>query len=267
MSTRNSATNGKTPSARPLHRPKRRVPVVPTLDGKGPIWQQIRRALAGRILTRTWPPGTRIPTEAVLTEKFRTSRMTVGRAIQSLANEGLVQRRRGIGTIVSESALERPVFEIWDIADVIKRSGCVYKYRLLERRQLLQDPTRRALLGVSSRTSVLWIRCLHLCNDKPFQLEERLINIDAAPGIDCHVFSTQGPGRWLLTHVAWTDAEHKISAHDVPQEIAEQLNIRPQAACLVVERRTWNHGTPVTHAWLWHPGSSYHLVGHFRPSR
>lgn len=266
MARRSTMNRQVLPDRAPMPRISR-SPTDPPLDGKGPIWQQIRRALANPIATGAWPPGTQIPTEAVLTRRFGASRMTVGRAIQSLATEGLVQRRRGIGTIVAESALERPVFEIWDIADIITRSGCTYRYRLLECRKLEHDPARRELLGVSSRTPVLWIRCLHLCNDNPFQLEERLINTDAASGISCRSFAAQGPGRWLLGHVLWTDAEHKISAREAPEEIAENLQLHPQAACLVVERRTWNHGAPVTHARLWHPGSSHHLVGHFRPSR
>jgi GntR family histidine utilization transcriptional repressor len=250
--------------------PVRRIPRSPTappLDGKGPLWHQIRRALANPIMSGAWPPGTRIPTETALTRSFRASRMTVGRAIQSLAGEGLVQRRRGIGTVVAESALERPVFEIWDIADIITRAGSSYQYRLIECRKLALEPERRELLGVSSRTPVLLVRCIHLCSGTPFQLEERLINADAAPGLTCRHFASQGPGRWLLGHVAWTDAEHKISAREASVEIAEQLQVRPQTACLVVDRCTWNHGAPVTHARLWHPGSSHHLVGHFRPSR
>jgi len=244
-----------------------RVPTVPALDGQGPIWQQIRRALAHPIVSGVWPPGTRIPTEASLTRTFRTSRMTVGKAMQTLANEGLVHRRRKVGTVVAERALERPVFEIWDIADLIARNGGIYQYRLLECRKLEDDPERREMLGVSSRTPALWMRCLHLCDEKPFQLEERLINMDAAPGITCQPLDTQGPGRWLLAHVPWTDAEHKISARQAPDEIATHLKVRPHDACLVVDRRTWNHGAPVTHARLWHPGTSHNLVGHFKPSR
>ena len=264
---RGSAMNRQVVPDRAPARRISRSATAPTLDGKGPIWQQIRRALANPIVSGAWPPGTRIPTEAALTRSFRASRMTVGRAIQSLAGEGLVQRRRGIGTVVAESALERPVFEIWDIADIIARSGNTYQYRLLECRKLAHDPDQRALLGVSSRTPVLSIRCLHLCNEKPFQLEERLVNTDAVSGVSCTSFETQGPGRWLLGHVSWTDAEHKISACEASEAVAEELQVRPQTACLVVERRTWNEGAPVTHARLWHPGSSHHLVGHFRPSR
>ncbi len=238
-----------------------------TLDGQGPIWQQIRRALADPIVSGQWPPGTRIPTETALTESFQTSRMTVGKAIQSLANDGLVQRRRKIGTVVAERPQERPVFEIWDIADIVARTGGTYQYRLIECRKLDDEPERREMLGVSARTPVLWMRCLHVCSDKPFQLEERLINVDAAPGVTCQPLDAQSPSRWLLGHVPWTDAEHRISAREAPEEIASQLQVRPQAACLVVDRRTWNNGAPVTFARLWHPGNSHNLVGHFKPAR
>jgi GntR family histidine utilization transcriptional repressor len=175
-------------------------PVIPALDGDGPIWQQIRRALADPILNGAWPPGTRIPTETTLTEKFRTSRMTVSKAIQTLVSDGLVQRRRKVGTLVAERAQERPVFEIWDIADLVARNGGKYAYQLLECRKLGPDPERRELLGVSLRTPILWMRCMHLSDGTPIQLEERLININAAPNITCQPLETQGPGSWLLAH-------------------------------------------------------------------
>src|SRR5579871_5664248 len=72
---------------------------IPDLDGQGPMWHQIRRVLARPIISGEWPPGTRIPAELDLTKRFRTSRMTVGKAVQSLAKEGLVERKRKLGTV------------------------------------------------------------------------------------------------------------------------------------------------------------------------
>jgi GntR family histidine utilization transcriptional repressor len=238
-------------------------PSIASLDGRGPMWQQIRRVLVQPILSGEWRPGTRIPSEITLTQRFRASRMTVGKAIQSLAKEGFVERKRKIGTVVTDRAQERPVFEIWDVADLVAQAGGTYSYKLLECMKLKQDPQKRELLGVSHRTPTLWMLCLHLCDGAPFQLEERLINIEAAPGITCRPLEQVGPGLWLLAHVPWTDAEHKISAREAPPDIAEHLGTNPGAACLVVDRRTWNKGTPVTYARLWHCGAQHTLVGHF----
>jgi GntR family transcriptional regulator, histidine utilization repressor len=239
---------------------------IAALDGDGPVWQQIRRVLARPILSGEWAPGTRIPPELTLTKRFRTSRMTVGKAIQSLAKEGFVERKRKTGTVVADRAQERPVFEIWDVADLVAQAGGTYSYKLLECMKLKQDPEKRELLGVSRRTPTLWMLCLHLSDGKPFQLEERLINIDAAPGITCRPLESVGPGLWLLGNVPWTDAEHKISAREAPADIAKHLGVKAGAACLVVDRRTWNRGTPVTYARLWHFGTGHSLVGHFEPA-
>jgi GntR family histidine utilization transcriptional repressor len=237
------------------------------LDGAGPVWLQIRRALGQPILSGAWPPGTRIPAELDLTAHFQTSRMTVNKAIQSLAAEGIVQRRRKVGTVVAERAQERPVFEIWNTADIIERSGAVYGYRLLECELIKDDPVKRGLLNVSRSTQLLWLRCVHLSDGQPFQMEERLVNVDAAPGITCHPLDTVAPGPWLLAHVPWTEAEHTISACEAGEIEAAALNLPVGAACLVVERRTWNGDAPVTLARLWHPGARHRLVGRFEPAR
>jgi GntR family histidine utilization transcriptional repressor len=237
------------------------------LDGEGPVWLQIRRTLAQPILSGEWRPGTRIPAEMELREHFQTSRMTVNKAVQSLASEGLLQRRRKVGTVVSARAQERPVFEIWNTADVVERSGEEYGYRLLECELVKDDPEKRALLNVTRTTQLLWLRCVHLSNGRPVQMEERLVNVDAAPGITCHPLDSVAPGPWLLAHVPWTEAEHTISACEAGEIEASALDVRLGSACLVVERRTWNGEVPVTVARLWHPGAQHRLVGRFAPAR
>lgn len=59
-----------------------------TLDGAGPLYDQIRRAIRDLILAGAWPPGTAVPPEHALMEKLGASRMTVHRALAQLAREG-----------------------------------------------------------------------------------------------------------------------------------------------------------------------------------
>ena len=45
----------------------------------------------------------------------------------------------------------------------------------------------------------------------------------------------------------------------------ESLDMGVDEPCLVVIRRTWAHGRPVTFARLYHPGSRFELSGHYVP--
>ncbi len=237
------------------------------LDGQGPMWLQIRRAIARPILNGVWAPGTKIPTELAMVDRFGAARMTVTKAVQSLANEGLVERRRKIGTVVADRAQERPVFEIWDTADIVARNGAAYGYRLISCAFANDEPALRDILGVGREVSLLRVVCLHYSGEEPFQLEERIVNVDAAPGITCQPLETVGPSPWLLAHVPWTEAQHAISACEADATVAEHLKVPAGSACLLIERRTWNEGAPVTLARLWHPGAKHRLVGRFEPSR
>lgn len=239
---------------------------IPPLDGEGPLWLQIRRSMALAILTGEWPAGTRVPTELFLTSYYSTARMTVNKALQSLASEGLVERRPKIGTVVTARARERPVFEIWDAADAVHRIGGRYAYRLLECGMVPAGAPVRDELGLGAGTPTIRMMCVHLCDDRPFQLEERLINVDAAPKISCQPLEDVSPGQWLLANVPWTEARHSISARGAPAMVASHLAMAENDACLVVERRTWNGAVPVTLGRFWHPGDNHSLEGQFRPS-
>ena len=62
---------------------------------------------------------------------------------------------------------------------------------------------------------------------------------------------------------------------DAPSKAAEErascwrgtLAIAEGAACLVVTRRTWQGGQPLTQVVLTYPGDRHHLVARFSPAR
>jgi len=56
--------------------------------------------LSGEILSGKYQPGQKFPSEAALVQQFRTSRITVGRAVRELSQRGLVERIAGSGTYV-----------------------------------------------------------------------------------------------------------------------------------------------------------------------
>ncbi|MCU1330749.1 MAG: transcriptional regulator, GntR family, partial [Bryobacterales bacterium] len=70
------------------------------MERQPPRYQQVKEALEAAIRKGRYPPGARLPSESVLVKQFKTSRITVGRALRELQREGLIERRAGSGSFV-----------------------------------------------------------------------------------------------------------------------------------------------------------------------
>ena len=237
----------------------------PVLDGSGAVYQQIRRAVARPILRGEWAPGARIPSEHELMDLFGASRMTVNKALSALVDDGLIVRRRRVGSFVAERPPERAAMEIWDIGAEVARSGRAYRFELLECHRRPADEAIAELFDVAPGTPVIEIVGRHYADGVPVQIERRYINTEAAPGVAGADFAKTPPGRWLLDNVPWTDAEHLIRAVNADEATAGLLDIGDRDACLLVERRTWADRTPITWVELLSPGAARQLVSRFSP--
>ncbi len=71
-----------------------------TGSGEKPLWSQIYDILKSRIETGWYDADSVLPTEADLMKEFGVSRITIRQAMNSLMQEGLIQRRRGSGTTI-----------------------------------------------------------------------------------------------------------------------------------------------------------------------
>lgn len=67
-------------------------------------WEAIAESIRSDIQSGALKPGDRLPTETELLERWGVARMTVHRAMKRLHEEGLIVRRRGIGSVVASLA-------------------------------------------------------------------------------------------------------------------------------------------------------------------
>ncbi|HWC79349.1 MAG TPA: GntR family transcriptional regulator [Pseudonocardiaceae bacterium] len=74
------------------------------MPGEPPLHARIRAELERPIRDGSWPPGTRLPTEAELGAQFGVSRITAQRALRDLADAGLVVRYRRRGSFAAQTA-------------------------------------------------------------------------------------------------------------------------------------------------------------------
>ncbi len=229
--------------------------------------ERIRFDIEARIRSGDWKPGDRIPFEHELMEKYQCSRMTVSKAIAELVSAGLVVRRRRAGSFVAQPPVHLSILDIPDIQAEIRQRGQDYSYRLLSRTE--RKPARGAgdEQALANGGALLELECLHSANAQPFAHEHRLIALKAVPDALHADFVRISPGAWLLDHVPWTQAEHRVAAVNADRAMASALGVPARAACLKLERRTWRGAVPITHVVQTFHGDSYHLAGSFTPTR
>lgn len=73
------------------------------LGGRGPKYLRIADAVRSEIQDGRLGPGSRLPAEAELAERFGVSPPTVRQALAVLRSEWLIESRHGVGTFVRES--------------------------------------------------------------------------------------------------------------------------------------------------------------------
>lgn len=225
------------------------------------LHDRIRHDIENRIMSGVWEAGRRIPRESELMAEYGCSRMTVNKAVDALVDRGLIARRKRAGSFVTVPTAHRAVLDIPDISAEIMASGREYEIELISRSEREATADDKALLAIND-APVLALSCLHRASGQPFALEKRLINVTIVPAaldVDFHI---ESPGRWLLGHVPWTDAEHRISAIPARGDVASWLQVSEGEPCLLIERWTWRAPQRITYAHQVYP-SDHFLTARF----
>lgn len=225
--------------------------------------ERIRSDIETRIKSGDWRPGHRIPFEHALVATYGCSRATVSKALEALAKAGLIERRRKAGSFVAHPHVQSAVLEVPDLPHLIAALGEVYRWQLNSVRELDAEPQSET--GIAG--PVLEIEGIHHGGGEQFALEHRLIALATVPGARDAAFTDVPPGTWLLAHVPWTEARHRIKAIDPTRAEAALLGLTARAACLQIERWTWQAGEAVTYVRQVFPGHRYDLVAEFKPGR
>lgn len=216
-------------------------PPIPTAKAAY-IADQVRR----RIVDREWQQGDRIPDEAELAVEFGVARATVNKALQLLADDGLLDRRRRAGTRVAVNPVRKATLSIPIVREQVEAAGMDYSHRVVARRisPLPADIAER--IGLPTATPLIHLRELHFGDGLPFQLEDRWINPIAAPGAAQADFRHLNANEWLVRNAPYLRVEMDMSAANADAREARLLATRQGQALLILNRTTWNDLGPIT---------------------
>lgn len=230
-----------------------------------PRYQQLKELIIGQISRGELRPKDRVPSENDLVGSAGVSRMTANRALRELNDEGYVERVAGVGTFVADLKSASHVLEVRNIADEIERRGHRHTATVLRHASDGADREVAGALEIEIAAEVFHVLIVHRENGAPIQLEDRYILAAFAPDCLNQDFAGITPGAYLSAISPLQEAEHVVRAAMPDKAVRKSLQMGATEPCLLVMRRTWAHGRPVSFARLYHPGNRFELTGHYAP--
>ncbi|PYT61104.1 MAG: hypothetical protein DMG35_09945 [Acidobacteria bacterium] len=190
-----------------------------------PAYQRIQSAIRKRIDSGQLHPGDPVPSERDLAKIHHVSLMTARHALASLEREGLVERRRGIGTFVAPPKIH--FNKLMSYTEQMAARSLTAGAKVLFAKIVDSENEAAARLSLPPTSSLLKFERLRHAAGEPFALETCYLNAAEFPGLlDAPI------GRVSLFailerdfHVELGYADEEVDATAADPRIAELLAI------------------------------------------
>ncbi|HKS46806.1 MAG TPA: GntR family transcriptional regulator [Amycolatopsis sp.] len=229
------------------------------VEGPTPKHAQLREILR-RTIECELPPGSPIPSERELAERYRVSRLTVRSAIGKLVEEGLLTRARGKGTFTASRRMELQLYLMSFTGDM-RRRGLMPTTEVLHCGTELPLPAAADALRLEPGEPAHRLIRLRRADGMPMALERGWYHPAHLPGLR-DLDLTQSLYESLAHHydVRFEHAWQTVWSEAADRETARLLGIRAGDPLLVFRRVSSHRGQPVEDMTSWYRGDRYQLT-------
>lgn len=211
-----------------------------------------------RSLIAAAAPGDRLPSDAELCEKYGVSRMTARQAVQVVAADGSIDRRRGAGTFVRPQSVLRELGSPLSFTESMRRRGMTASSRLLKWAEIQPSDQERAALGLGTGEPARVLERLRLANDLPMAIERAVMPVGLAASLDSDL--EHGSLHEAFERVGRfpTEALAEVSARHPTKRQRELLEL-PASGIILCELRTISDqdGLPLERTETFYASSRY----------
>lgn len=225
-----------------------------------PLYSQLKELLRTRILDGSYPPLSRMPSEAELGKAHGVSRITVRQALGDLQKEGLIFKIHGKGTFVARPKAFQNVSTLQGLAESMGERGYEVINRLRSFRFVPADAQVAARLQVAEGDSVAQIKRARLVNRELVSLEVTYLpeavgrRLEKADLVSRDIFLILENDCGLpLGH-----ADLAIDAILADAELAAALEVEEGSPVMRIERLTHGaDGQPLDYEHLYYRGDAF----------
>jgi len=228
-----------------------------------PMYYQIMSQLREKIAEGEYPVNSSLPPERELVETYHVSRMTIRQAISELVNEGILVRRKGIGTFVAPPKLEQTLSSLTSFTEDMAQRGMKAGARIISFKEKTPDPTERKILNVGADEKVIEFVRLRLADEEPMALETTTLIASICPGLQRENLENQSLYQ-LLTERWGVEMEHATQSLEpilAPPYEASLLHVAVGSPLLLMHRTTYDEdGRVFEHVKSLYRGDRYKFV-------
>ncbi|HEY5982700.1 MAG TPA: GntR family transcriptional regulator [Anaerolineales bacterium] len=143
-------------------------------DSAVPFYHQVKEAVKAQIAHGELKPGDMLPSEFSLSEQLGISRLVVHRALRELVTEGLLIRKRAVGTFVSPPAKRgySVVGPLLSMTENLARDGVRHQNQILKQEIIPADEAVKGELGLVGGAMVVHLYNLRLADGLPLAVED-----------------------------------------------------------------------------------------------
>lgn len=206
-----------------------------------PLYHQMFSLLRDRILSGEIAQGARIPTEFELAGTFGVSRITAKRALDELAAEGLVERRRGKGTHVIHRSQPKPQHSpLTGLLESLEVLADHTQVRLLQFRRSAPPEPVRALFDLPEGAVLANAVRLRVRSGTPFGHYTSWTRTDQPAFSEQALATTSRLQLFRDIGIHIRQVEQSLSAVNADAMSALHLEVEPGTALLALERRSYD---------------------------
>ncbi len=231
----------------------------------GPRYIQLRQRLTDGIEQGALAPGTALPPERVIAAITDLSRVTVRKAIKSLAEDGIIVQKQGFGSFVASETpkIDQSLSRLTSFTEDMNRRGLPSTSIWLERGVFMPSPDEVMALALSQDASVSRVDRLRTANGKPMAIERASLPTTILP--DPLQVGTSLYEALEATGQRPVRALQKISAINLGAADAMLLEVDEGEAGLRIERTSYlADGRIVEFTQSIYRGDAYNFVAELR---
>lgn len=212
-----------------------------------PLYLQLKEKLI-ELIENNYQVGDLLPSETELEKMFGISRMTVRLAVNTLVEDGIVEKQQGRGTFIKQPKIVHDLMSITSWTDDMRKRGYIPKTIDITMERIKPSKKIRELIQANDNDNIVKIKRIRYANSETMCIMTNYLKEEYVPGLVEKGLINESLYATLKEryNITFKLAEETVEAREATEYESEVLKIAEWAPVLVVTTVTYiDSNTPI----------------------